>query len=437
MEQYEQIIPQEIEINRMLKKKSKGSFWKGVVVGLVIAVVVSAVAFLVMNLYLVYKYGSNAPTVKSEDVPSVVDEHVMQKLQVVESVIRDAYYQEDLSEIDMESGIYRGMVNSLGDPYSTYYSAEELADILDSTEGIYYGIGAVLTLDEDSGFGIIKEVLPGTPAEESGLKDGDLIYQVDGVSTYGLDLQEIVSHVRGEDGTVVTLTIVREGENDYLKIEVTRRELEDNTVNATMYDNKIGYIQITEFDDVTTSQFEEGLKTLKSDGMQALIIDLRSNPGGNLTSVTEIARMILPEGMIVYTEDREGNRSEYTCDGKNELSMPLVVMINGASASASEILAGAVKDYEIGTLLGTKTFGKGIVQRIISLSDGSAVKLTVSSYFTPNGNNIHGIGIEPDVECIFNGEAYYENGYDNQLERARELLSEELGVEYVAPENAP
>lgn len=437
MEQYEQIIPQEIEINRMLKKKSKGSFWKGVVVGLVIAVVVSAVAFLVMNLYLVYKYGANAPTVKSEDVPSVVDEHVMQKLQVVESVIRDAYYQEDLSEIDMESGIYRGMVNSLGDPYSTYYSAEELADILDSTEGIYYGIGAVLTLDEDSGFGIIKEVLPGTPAEESGLKDGDLIYQVDGVSTYGLDLQEIVSHVRGEDGTVVTLTIVREGENDYLKIEVTRRELEDNTVNATMYDNKIGYIQITEFDDVTTSQFEEGLKTLKSDGMQALIIDLRSNPGGNLTSVTEIARMILPEGMIVYTEDREGNRSEYTCDGKNELSMPLVVMINGASASASEILAGAVKDYEIGTLLGTKTFGKGIVQRIISLSDGSAVKLTVSSYFTPNGNNIHGIGIEPDVECIFNGEAYYENGYDNQLERARELLSEELGVEYVAPENAP
>ena len=367
----------------------------------------------------------------------MVTQNVTRKMELIEQVIDTYYYQEDIDQEELENGIYRGMVESLGDPYSAYYSAEELKEMTESIQGIFYGIGATLSLDEDTGFGIIKEVMSGTPAEEAGLKDGDLIYEVDGESTYGMDLQEIVSHVRGEENTQVVLTIVRTGVDDYLEIPITRKKIEDNTVNATMYDNKIGYIQITEFDEVTTNQFKENLEMLQGDGMEALILDLRSNPGGSLSAVVDIAGMILPKGLVVYTEDKNGKREEYYSDGKHELTIPMVVLVNGASASASEILSGAIKDYGIGTLMGTKTFGKGIVQRPITLSDGSAVKLTVSSYYTPKGNNIHGIGIEPDVECIFDANAYYDNRYDNQLEKAREYLSTELGVEYITPDNKP
>ena len=189
-----------------------------------------------------------------------------------------------------------------------------------------------------------------------------------------------------------------------------------------MLDDDIGYIQIMEFDDVTLDQFTEALAVCKGSDMKGLILDLRNNPGGNVSTVTEIARQILPKGLIVYTEDKDGERVEYSCDGENELQVPLVVLVNNGSASASEILAGAIKDYNKGTLLGTTTFGKGIVQRIIPLTDGSALKLTVSSYFTPKGNNIHKVGIEPDEELKFDMNAYLKDGTDNQLERAEEIL---------------
>ena len=429
----------------MENEKQSSSFLKGLVVGLFAALLISVLAFVTVKVYLNYVNhktqtqvsigGDSSESQKSST--SVVTQNVTRKMELIEQVIDTYYYQEDIDQEELENGIYRGMVESLGDPYSAYYSAEELTEMTESIQGIFYGIGATLSLDEDTGFGIIKEVMSGTPAEEAGLKDGDLIYKVDGESTYGMDLQEIVSHVRGEENTQVVLTIVRTGADDYLEIPITRRKIEDNTVNATMYDNKIGYIQITEFDEVTTNQFKENLEMLQGDGMEALILDLRSNPGGSLSTVVDIAGMILPKGLVVYTEDKNGKREEYYSDGKHELAIPMVVLVNGASASASEILSGAIKDYGIGTLMGTKTFGKGIVQRPITLSDGSAVKLTVSSYYTPKGNNIHGIGIEPDVECIFDANAYYDNRYDNQLEKAREYLSDKLGVEYVAPDTKP
>ena len=195
-----------------------------------------------------------------------------------------------------------------------------------------------------------------------------------------------------------------------------------------MLDDRIGYIQITEFDTVTLDQFTEALAVCRGKGMEGLILDLRGNPGGNLSTVCEIARQILPEGLIVYTEDKNGKRTEYSCDGEHEMTEELVVLVDGNSASASEILAGAIKDYGIGTLVGTTTFGKGIVQRIISLTDGSAVKLTVSHYYTPNGNNIHEVGIEPDVEIAFDGDAYYNDDVDNQLQKAIEVMNEKLGA---------
>ena len=220
----------------------------------------------------------------------------------------------------------------------------------------------------------------------------------------------------------MVITVIREGASEPLDITVERRKIESPTVEYEMLEDGTAYIQITEFDLVTTGQFEAAYNEAIADGMKGLIIDLRGNPGGNLSTVCDIARMILPKGLIVYTEDKYGKREEYTCKGDNEIKVPLVVMTNGYSASASEILAGAVKDYGIGKLVGTTTYGKGIVQKVIKLSDGSAIKLTVSSYFTPKGNNIHEIGIEPDVEVKFDAQLY-EKGTDNQLEKAKEVLA--------------
>ena len=268
--------------------------------------------------------------------------------------------------------------------------------------------------------------MEGSPAEEAGLRANDLIYEVNGVTTYGLTLTEAVALIKGEEGTEVNLTLVREGESDYLELTLTRRRVEAPTVEYSMLEGRIGYIRVTEFDSVTVNQFSEALYTVKNSAARGIILDLRGNPGGNLDAVVDMCNMILPEGMIVYTEDKYGNREEYTCDGENELQLPLVVLVDMNSASAAEIMAGAIKDYGIGTLVGTTTFGKGIVQQIMSFRDGSAVKLTISAYYTPNGNNIHGIGIEPDVLCEFDGEAYYgsEDHPDNQLEKAKEVLGE-------------
>ncbi|MDE6212801.1 MAG: S41 family peptidase, partial [Lachnospiraceae bacterium] len=299
---------------------------------------------------------------------------------------------------------------------------EEWDELMRETEGIYYGIGAYLMLDETTGAAKISGVIDNTPAQEAGLRADDLIYMVDGEMTMGLELSEIVARVKGEEGTTVHLTIYREGESDYLEIDVERRKIESPTVNYEMLENDIGYIQITEFDDVTTDQFTEALATIKGSGAKGLILDLRGNPGGSLNVVVDIAREILPKGLIVYTEDKYGERDEYNCDGRKELEIPLVVLVNGNSASASEILAGAIKDYGKGTLVGTATFGKGIVQRVLPLTDGTALKLTISAYYTPNGNNIHGVGIEPDIVCEFDSDAYYDDDVDNQLERAVEEM---------------
>lgn len=412
-------------------KNEKKSFLNGLFTGVIAAVLVMTVAFCIKQVVVIYgNYSSVQAAQKGnfgdeeETETSVVNDDVLEKMEAIEQVVDRYFYKEDVDRAAMEEGIYDGMMSSLGDPYSTYYSEEELKDIMDQTEGIYYGIGAYISLDTTTGLGQISGVIAGTPAEAANLREGDLIYKVDDVVAEDMELTEIVSMIKGEEGTTVHLTLIREGENDYLEVDIERKKVESPTVNYEVYDNGMGYIQITEFDEITIDQFTEALAVCKGSDIKGLILDLRSNPGGNLSAVVEIARQLLPEGLIVYTEDRDGKRTEYTCDGKNQIDIPMVVLINGNSASASEILAGAIKDYEIGTLVGTTSYGKGIVQRIISLEDGSAVKLTVSSYFTPNGNNIHGIGIEPDVVCEFDSESYYEKDIDNQLEEAKRVLEE-------------
>lgn len=403
--------------------KNKRSFIGGMIVGIVLVLALGSGYFAGRTLYQAFAEKKAAEGAKAQDGISMPLS--MQKIGVLEEMIDD-YYLEETDGAAMEEGLYRGLVAALGDPYSVYYSAEELVELQEKTAGIYYGIGARVSLDTDTGLAKIVGVISGAPAEEAGLMAGDLIYLVDGGSVQGMDLESIVAKVKGEEGTKVHLTVIREGADDYLEFDIERRKLDNDTVSYEMLEEGIGYIQIQEFDDVTVDQFADALATCKGSGMKGLILDLRGNPGGNLSTVCEISRRILPKGMIVYTEDKYGKREEYTCDGEHPLGMPLVVLVDANSASASEILAGAIKDYGIGTLVGTTTFGKGIVQRILKLSDGSAVKLTVSKYYTPNGNNIHEIGIVPDIEVPFEVGPYREDGTDNQLNRAVEVLKEKM-----------
>lgn len=415
----------EITQEQLLKTATKKGFAQGMTAGLFLCAIILCISYITSQLV---PAGSSKSAIASidnseteEESKSVVNNEVVKKLQLLEESI-DEYYLKEVDAQEVENSIYKGLVAGLGDPYSTYYSKEELEEVYDSSAGIYYGIGAYIALDETTGGGQITKVMPGTPAEEAGLHDNDIIVAVDDENVLGLTLSEIVSKVKGPENTQVMLTIYREGEREYLEIEVTRKKIESPTVTYEMYENNIAYIQITEFDAVTTEQFREKLNQAKTEGMKGLILDLRDNPGGNLSDVVDISEELLPKGLIVYTEDRNGKRTEYKCDGKNEIQVPMVVLVNGNSASAAEILAGAIKDYNKGTILGTTTFGKGIVQRIFGFTDGSAIKLTVSNYYTPNGNNIHEVGIEPDETLEFDYDKYLEDKSDNQLERAKEIL---------------
>ncbi|MBD9151004.1 MAG: S41 family peptidase [Lachnospiraceae bacterium] len=403
------------------EKDDNRSFWRGLAVGLASSCAILLVVFGSVKIYQTYRVYGRLASGSSAETESVANEKTTEKLGVLENTIKQ-YFWQDVDESTLEEGVYKGLLESLDDPYSVYYTHDELVQLQQQTEGIYYGIGAYISQDNEMGYVRVSKIIKNTPAEASGLQQDDYIYKVDGEDMQGKDSSYVVSKIKGEAGTKVTITVVREGATDPIDIEVERQKIESPTVEYQMLDNDMAYIQITEFDLVTTEQFEEAYKQAQADEMKGLILDLRSNPGGNLSTVCDIARMILPKGLIVYTEDKYGKREEYTCDGANQIKVPLVVLTNGYSASASEILAGAVKDYGMGTLVGTTTYGKGIVQKVINLSDGSAVKLTVSNYFTPNGNNIHKIGIDPDVEVEFDAEQY-KNGVDNQLEKAKEVLA--------------
>jgi carboxyl-terminal processing protease len=412
----------ENELPEINEKKPK-SYGRGLLVGAVLgALAVVLVVFSVVGIRLLI---GRITQTSSSGSTSVVSTETLQKIKTIEDVLGEYYYIDDVTTEDLQNGIYKGMVEALNDPYSEYYTKEELEETLNSTKGISYGIGAYISLNQDMDCAMISGVMEGTPAEEAGLREGDIIYKVDGEEARGLSVSEVVSLVKGPENTTVHLTIYREGQADYLELDINRGKLiETETVQSAMLEDTdhIGYLRIREFDSVTVDQFNEAMAELNASDMKGLILDLRSNPGGDLAAVVDIARRLLPEGLIVYTEEKSGKRTEYTCDGEHEIQIPMVVLVNGYSASASEILAGAIKDYNIGTLIGTTTYGKGIVQRINRLDDGTAIKLTVSAYYTPSGNNIHGIGIEPDIELEYDYDAYEADGTDNQVEKAIEVL---------------
>lgn len=415
------------EIAQGDQKKKTRDFRNGIIVGVLTTALILIGAYAGKTAYQIVKIKGAAAEAASE---SVVNTETIQKIKLLESVIDEAYYYDDKVSIDnLQEGVYKGLVAALGDPYSEYYTKEELEEVVNSNKGVSYGIGAYISLNKQWNMAMINNVMEESPAQEAGLQAGDVIIEVDGESTQGMSVSQVVSLVKGREGTTVRLTIYREGETDYLEIDAVRGKLiEATTVNSGMLEgtDHIGYVHIIEFDGVTVDQYTEAMAVLKEEGMKALVLDLRSNPGGDVNAVVEIARKILPKGMIVYTEDKYDNRKEYTCDGDKEFDLPLAVLVNDYSASASEILAGAIQDYKKGTLIGTTTYGKGIVQQIQRLEDGTAIKLTISAYYTPLGRNIHGIGITPDIELEYDYDAYQTEGKDNQVEKAIEILEEQM-----------
>lgn len=346
-----------------------------------------------------------------------------EKLSVLKGLI-DENYIGDVDEEALEEGIYKGYIQGLEDPYSVYYNEEETKDLYETTEGEYSGIGAVLSQDLESGVITLVQIYEDSPAAKAGLKDNDILTKVGDIEVTGMDLSEVVTYIKGEKGTDVDLTVLRGEDAEEITVTATRDTVEAQTVKYEMLEGQTGYLSVSEFDSVTYAQYEEALNELADQGMTGLIVDLRNNPGGNLNTVCEMLDLVLPKGTIVYTEDKDGKRETATSDDEHQINVPMVVLVNGNSASASEIYAGAIQDYGIGKIVGTQTYGKGVVQQIFDLGDGTSVKLTIAEYFTPNGRSIDGEGITPDVEVEYEADENNPEA-DNQLEKALEVMKEE------------
>lgn len=402
--------------------RSSLQFLNGMFVGIASCVIVAAICFTIWFFF----GGRGQSILGSGDVEY---SSIMNKIQMLEKYI-DANYLNEVDEAAYEDGIYKGLLSSLNDPYSTYYTPEEYATLMESTNGVYFGIGAYVSQDMKTGIITIAKPFKNGPAYNAGILPGDILYKVEGKEVTGTDLTEVVNRMKGEEGSEVTLTIQRESVAEPFEVKVKRGQVEVPTIEYEMLEDKIGYIVVSEFDKVTAGQFREAIKDLESKGMKGLVIDLRDNPGGLLTTVVDMLDRLVKDGMLVYTKDKDGEGEEFKATDNDSFDKPLAVIINGNSASASEVFAGAIQDYELGTLVGTTSYGKGIVQNIYGLSDGSAIKLTVSKYYTPKGRNIHGTGIEPDVEVELNEELKQEvvvdKADDNQLQKAIDVVKEKI-----------
>ena len=351
----------------------------------------------------------------------IVDEKTEQKLEKIQSVL-DQYFLFDTEDKDQQAGMIQGYVDALEDPYTVYYTPEEFVSVVESTSGTFIGIGIVVQQEVETGAVLVVRPYPDCPGEKAGIQAGDYIMEVEGKSCTGVDLNIVVSWIKGEEGTTVHLKLYRPSTGEEFETDVTREVIKVETVSYEMLDGEIGYISLESFDDVTYEQFTQAFDALDAAGMKALVVDLRNNGGGLLTSVTEILDDLLPEGIITYTVDKNGTRKDYKSSAGDKLHVPMAVLVNEYTASASEIFTGAVKDYDVATIVGTTTFGKGIVQVILPLDDGDAIKVTSSRYYTPNGVCIHEIGIEPDIEVLPDPETEE----DDVLEAALEVLREEI-----------
>lgn len=427
------------------KIKNSGCFFRGVATGVTVTLIILVFA-LVLNILINKEYietddreqmmnnaWNNGDLEISEDMAEIFN-----KAQYLQEIIDKFYYYEEDME-DLADGMYEGMLESLGDPYSVYYDEESFKALTESTSGQYCGIGVVISQDPNTLVMTVINVYEGCPGFEAGIKSGDIILGADGVDFTEMDSAEAVTYIRGEENTQVKIKLKR-GE-EILELPVTRKQIDIPTVDYEIIDGSIAHISISSFDEVTYDQFSDALKQAEKDGCKGYIFDVRDNGGGLYTTVVDMLDDLLPKGKIVYTKDKNGLGDTQYSDA-DCLEAPMAVLINGNSASASEIFAGAIQDYGVGKIIGTKSFGKGIVQSIIPLGDGTAVKITISSYFTPNGRDIHGQGIIPDTVVELPGkddleniedikEMYDESGYlkpeyDTQLKEAVAYIKGEI-----------
>lgn len=373
------------------------------------------------SVQLPFAQGSNANFGALEDKMKSIDR------------ILDAKYYESINEDDLFESAYKGYVSGVGDPYTSYFSKEQFSSFMEDTAGSYEGIGVVVTFGENGTDIEVLSPFAGSPGEKAGVMQGDRILKVDDVDVTGMTLEEAVKLIKGPKGTPVTLTLQRKSNDTTVDIHIVRDVIDIETVAHRMLDQQIGYMSISGFQEVTYDQFMKAYNDLEANGQRGMIIDLRNNPGGLVSVVAEIADELLKEGLIVYTEDKDGNREELFSDGKRTFDKPLIILVNEYSASASEILAGAVKDHKAGLVVGTTTYGKGLVQGTYPLDDGSALKVTIAKYYTPAGNYINEIGIEPDVKVElpeeYKNQFVVDEGVDTQLKEAIRIMNGKVGDE--------
>lgn len=398
------------------KKKSQG-FASGMIIGAVsafmavILLILSVAAVCIAKGYI--HIGVNGDVYIQSDAVTDSDgigSEVEGKLNAIDSVL-ESFYFGDVDDETAKDNIYKAYLSSYGDKYTMYYTADEYKALKESTNGKFYGIGAVCQLSGEGGV-LLVDVYDNGAGYQAGLRSGDRVVNVDGRDITDMELSSAIALIKGDKGTSVTLEVIRGTER--LTFSAVRDAVEAKTVSYTLLDNNIGYLSISQFEEVTTKQFKAAVEDLQSQGMKGLVIDIRNNPGGLLDTVVGMLKYMLPDGLIVYTEDKQGNRKEYKGQDNDEFNLPLAVIVNGNSASASEIFAGAIQDYGKGTIIGTQTYGKGIVQTVKPLTDGSAIKFTIAKYFTPKGQDIHGKGVTPDMVVEYDTDA----DVDTQLDAA-------------------
>ena len=415
--QYDQQIADIVDEHNKERKYGSRFYRKGLLTGIIatfsamVLIVLSVADVCLKKGYL--HIGINGDVYIQSDAvtdESGIGSEVEAKLNAIDSVL-DSFYFEEVDDEKAKDSIYKAYLSSYGDKYTVYYTADEYKKLTETTNGTFSGIGAVCQISSEGGI-LLVDVYESGAGYKAGL----------GTDVTDMDLSSAVALVKGEKGTQVGLKIVRDGAtSDYT---VVRDEIEVQTVNYAITEDNIGYISVSQFENVTAKQFKAAIEDLKSEGAKGIIIDIRNNPGGLLTTVISMLKDILPNGLIVYTEDKDGNRKEYSDNDNEELDMPLAVLVNGNSASASEIFAGAIQDYGKGVIVGTQTFGKGIVQTVKPLTDGSAIKFTIAKYFTPKGQDIHGKGVTPDVVVEYDKDADEDTQISAALESVRAQINQ-------------
>ena len=360
--------------------KNKRNTLKGFILGVALSLAVFCLFQLIVN-YII-----------PADTPSSIAS--ANKIKEVESVI-DQNYMGETDKQEMTDYMFLGLVAGLNDRYSTYYTKEEYEDVSSVHSGYFEGIGVEIGTDSKTGDILILKVFEDAPADRAGMMKDDVILSVNGIDMTGKTAADVIEVIRNDETGTIQITALRDGEK--MDFTMTREKVLRNPVVSEILDNDTGYIKIGTFDSMTAEEFETELESLKEAGVKGLILDLRENLGGLVNAACDTLRAFMPEGLLVYTENKYGERREYTCDGKNELDLPMAVLVNGNTASSAEIFSGAVQDAGVGEIIGTQTFGKGIVQNAFTLTDGSVVKLTVEHYYTPDGHDIHGKGITPDI----------------------------------------